>query len=139
MIQFDYSRAISQAGQIETIASEMRTLASGKVSDAMTAIDASWDGNTSTSFLTHCEGTKTEITATAGTLDGLAGQIREAARIIKEAEEAAQKAIDDQLLADQAAAATAGAATGGTTPSSPPSTGGGSSAGGSSSGGGYTR
>jgi uncharacterized protein YukE len=94
IFNFNYSQAIKQAGQIEDVAREMRSLASGKLTTAIDTINASWDGSTSDIFIGHCNETKTQIGTRASDLDALAKRIREVAKILKEAEERARREME---------------------------------------------
>ena len=93
-LNFNFNQAIRQAAQIEAIASEMRSLANGKLTTANATVNASWDGDTSNLFLNHCEETKKQITARATDLDNLARRIREVARILQEAEDRARREME---------------------------------------------
>ena len=78
-MEFDPRKAIQQAAQLEDIAWELRRLAEGDLSDAATAIQSSWDGESASLFLRHCEETRERITARASALDRQAARLREAA------------------------------------------------------------
>ena len=99
-LDFNYSRAISQASQMEDIAREMRSLVTNKLDKTYASINAAWDGECSDSYMSHCWDTSSRLTAKANELDSIASRLRTAARIIKEAEERARR-----LKARKAAAA----------------------------------
>ena len=94
VLDFNYNLAIRQATQIEDIAREMRSAENGKLANAIAAVDASWDGDTSGIFLRHCAETKQQMIAKAGELENLARRIRDVARILKEAEERARRELE---------------------------------------------
>ena len=92
-LDFDYNQAIRQASQIDTIAGEMRTIANRRLTDAISSIDTSWDGDTSVIFLRHCTDTKTRILSKATELESLAQRVRDVARVVRETEERALSEI----------------------------------------------
>ena len=94
ILNFNYDLALRQASQIEGVAGEMRRLASGQMSNAIATIDSSWDGDTSNMFLRHCNETKQQIITRAVELENLAKRIRDVARILRDAEERARRAIE---------------------------------------------
>ena len=93
-LNFNFNLAARQATQIEDIASDMRSLANDKMTNAIATIDASWDGETSNLFIRHCDETKKQIISRASDLDSLARRIREVAKILREAEERARREME---------------------------------------------
>jgi len=94
ILNFNYDLAKRQATQIEGIAGEMRRLANGQMSNAIATIDASWDGDTSTVFIRHCNETKQQLVTRANELENLARRIRDVAKILKEADERAKREFE---------------------------------------------
>lgn len=90
IINFNYSRAISQAGQIEEIAQEMRSLADRDLQNGLEELSACWKGEASNQFVAYCGTTQNDLRAEASKLQDLARRIREIARILREAEERAK-------------------------------------------------
>jgi uncharacterized protein YukE len=92
---FNYDKAIRQAEQIESVAGHMNSLANSTLSSAIGGVKASWEGYTSEIFVRHCEETKGQILEKALDLAHIAERIREAARILREAEENARRQMEE--------------------------------------------
>jgi len=107
IMNFNYNLAISQANQVDTVATDMLNVANRDLQNTLDSIGASWQGESAQQFIGYCTTTQTEIRKKAGELQDLARRIREAARIIKEAEERAREL---QRRREAAAAAAAAAA-----------------------------
>jgi WXG100 family type VII secretion target len=91
-IDFNYSQAISQANQIDTIADDMQSLANSQLQNALETLGGVWKGEASQLFVTYCNGTKGDILTQAQNLHNLASKIRSVAAILKNAEQAAEQA-----------------------------------------------
>jgi glycerol kinase len=100
---FNYDQAVRQAGKIEEIAADMKTLAENKLGPAYEGVDAVWDGEASGAFMGHCHETGRRVLARANELYETARRIREVARILREAEERARREMEE--LSRRAAAA----------------------------------
>lgn len=104
IMNFNYNQAISQAGQIEAVASEMLTVANRQLQNTLDSIGVCWRGETASQFLRSCATTQEDVRAQAKKLQELASRIREVARIIKEAEERALEIQRQQEAAARRAA-----------------------------------
>lgn len=91
IIEFNYNQAISQANQIETVASEMLNVANKQLQTSIDSIGVCWQGDASQQFVKYCSTTQSDIRAEAKKLQDLSKRLREVARIIKEAEERAKE------------------------------------------------
>lgn len=89
ILDFNYRQAISQAKQVDAVASEMLDVANKQLQRTIDSIGACWRGETSQQFLKHCISTQMDIRNQARQLQSLSRRIREVARIIREAEERA--------------------------------------------------
>lgn len=102
IINFNYSAAIGQAAKIDSVATEMQNMAGGLLHGVLDAIRANWRGEAAGLFAGRCESARGEALAQARALREIAENMRSAAKIIKEAEEAA---LARQRRARQAALA----------------------------------
>ena len=91
ILNFNYNRAINQARQIETIASDMKNTADKDMQTAIDSIGACWQGEASRQFIGYCSGVQADIIKQANDLKNIAVSLRSAAKIIKEAEDKAKK------------------------------------------------
>ena len=91
IMNFNYKQAINQASQIETVASDMLGMANKQLQSTMDSIGVCWRGGASQQFLNYCATTQAYIKTQVTNLQNVALQIREVARIIKEAEERAKE------------------------------------------------
>lgn len=104
IMNFNYSRAISQAQQIESAADEISGSAGARLRSSIGAIGQCWQGDLSTRFTVCCKRADVETVTLAADLRTIARRMREVARIIKAAEE---EALARQRRAAAAAAAAA--------------------------------
>jgi WXG100 family type VII secretion target len=93
IMNFNYERALRQAGQMDEAANEMENLANQKLRGAADHIAAVWQGAAATDYLRYCERIRNDIRVKADSLKETAERIRKAARILKEAEE---RALEEQ-------------------------------------------
>ena len=91
ILNFDFALASRQASEVEEIGREMRNLANRRFNDAIAAIDRSWDGETSISFIRHCNDTKSKMLLKASEIENLGKRIRTVARIVKETEDSIRR------------------------------------------------
>jgi len=110
ILNFNYNQAISQANQIDAVATDMLNAANRELQNTLDSIGACWQGEASRQFITYCTATQTEIKSQAKSLQDLARRIREVARIIKEAEDRARELQRKREAEAKAAAAAAPAA-----------------------------
>lgn len=100
IMDFNYNKAISQANQIDNIATDMLNIANKQMQTTIDSIGICWRGDASRQFINYCDSTQGDVRAQAKKLQELARRIREVARIIKAAEERAK-----ELQRQQAASA----------------------------------
>lgn len=100
IMDFNYNKAISQANQIDNIATDMLNIANKQMQTTIDSIGICWRGDASRQFITYCDSTQSDVRTQAKKLQELARRIREVARIIKAAEERAK-----ELQRQQAASA----------------------------------
>ena len=108
ILDFNYSRAINQAKQIDDIANEMLSVASTRLQNSLDSIGACWKGESSQQFIGYCAGVQTDIRNQSRNLQNVARRIRDAAKIIRDAEMRAK-----ELQRKEAAASSSGSGSGG--------------------------
>ena len=99
---FNYTKAMNQASQVDTVANDMLSVANKQMQNTLDSIGACWQGEASRQFIGYCATTQADMRAQASKLQDLAKRIREGARIIRDAEEKAT------ALQSQQAGATGG-------------------------------
>lgn len=88
-INMDFSKANTQASQLETIAKDLETLAKSSLEDCMTAVKTNWTGSSSASYVQKGEKLQESIKQSAKNLRTIAGTIRQIASKTYAAEKAA--------------------------------------------------
>jgi uncharacterized protein YukE len=109
-MNFNYNQAIRQASEIDSIAGDISRAASNQFQSVLDSIGVSWQGATSMQFIGYCSETQDNMKKQASYLHDIAARIRDVAKIIKEAEEAALELMRRQAEAKAAADAAARAA-----------------------------
>ena len=90
-MDFNYTKAIRQANEIDNVASDMLSIADKQMQTALDSIGVCWQGDASYQFIGYCTATQTDIRTQAKKLQDLARRIREVAKIIKDAEDKAKE------------------------------------------------
>ncbi|MBQ4528376.1 MAG: WXG100 family type VII secretion target [Clostridia bacterium] len=88
-IEFDYSRAISQANRLDEIAQRVRNSSASQLENAMSELRAGWEGETAESYILKGMELSEKIEKVAKDLENAADTIRRIARRIRDAERAA--------------------------------------------------
>lgn len=88
-IEIDFSRAISQAQELEEIAKQLSNIARGHVEGAMAMLEASWKGENANAFEKKGKVITADMFDTADDLIKVARNIRTTADIVYRAEKAA--------------------------------------------------
>jgi WXG100 family type VII secretion target len=95
ILSFNYDKAITQASRVDEVAAALRGLANTKVADSISAMRASWSGESADSFLRHCEETKSRMLARASELAEISNRIRNAARALRNAETEVNRKMEE--------------------------------------------
>lgn len=94
-IQMDFAKAKRQAGELETVASNLRNLSGRKLEGVLEELACSWTGDNSVRYIDKGHTLQSNITSTANSLEEVAQAIRDIAEVIYEAEmEAWERAHD---------------------------------------------
>ncbi len=88
-IEMDFSRAISQAQELETLADNLSRMANSGVESALLVLKNSWRGDAGESMELAGKKTTADIYRTADDLMMVAGSIRKTADLVYNAEKAA--------------------------------------------------
>lgn len=89
-IQFNYNKAISQAKELENLASQLESLAKRDVDDTLMAVSRGWSGDSSDLFVGKGRKAQGDMRASAKQLRNLAEGIRIVAKNVRNAEERAR-------------------------------------------------
>ncbi len=90
-IRFNYNQALARAEELETIASEMKSLANKELADSMQNLSTAWQGGSATAFLGKGATLKEKVLKRAKGLEETATTIRNVAKRIYNAEMAAYR------------------------------------------------
>ena len=95
IMNFDYSKAIGQANEVDRIANEMMSISESKLENALESLKNSWSGTSADQFMRYCNRTANDIRNEATKLRDFARRIRRVAKIIEDAEQRAKQAQRD--------------------------------------------
>ncbi|MDD3253298.1 MAG: WXG100 family type VII secretion target [Lachnospiraceae bacterium] len=94
-IRMDFSKAKRQAGELETVAGNLKNLSEKKLEGTLNDLAAHWTGDNSVKYIGKGQQLAGNINKTANALDDVAQAIRDIAEVIYEAEmEAWERAHD---------------------------------------------
>lgn len=88
-IEFDFKRALNQAGQIDTIANNLSRLSRSEFQNTLQNLSVQWKGDNASLYLSKGSRLQGEMDKTAGALHSIAEDIRTIAKRLYEAEMAA--------------------------------------------------
>lgn len=95
-IEIDYQRTLNQADDIEEIATQLNSLATGKYGGSLQNIGANWKGERANQYLTKAGQVKTDLIQSAKELKTLANDIREAAKRVYQKEMESLKIVESR-------------------------------------------
>ncbi|TCL59038.1 WXG100 family type VII secretion target [Kineothrix alysoides] len=90
-IKFDYNKTINQAKELEDIASDMQNSCIKKMNEISGNVEAAWTGNAAKAYVKYIRGVQDDLGKKAKYLKDTAEFLRNAAKRMKEAEEAAKQ------------------------------------------------
>lgn len=85
-IHFNYTKAIQQANQLESIAKNLRKAANNTMENILNDISSAWKSDSTPQYIKKGQKVEGDIRTTAENLDRIAQAIRIIAQRIKEAE-----------------------------------------------------
>lgn len=85
-IHFNYTKAIQQASQLESIAKNLRKAANNTMENILNDISSAWKSDSTPQYIKKGQKVEGDIRTTAENLDRIAQAIRTIAQRIKEAE-----------------------------------------------------
>ena len=91
-IKFNYQQTMQQAQALEQMASDLSGKTKQKLSGVRDNLSAAWTGDSGKSFTKFLSEAESDLDAKAKYLRGVADYLKKAAKMIKEAEEAAEAA-----------------------------------------------
>lgn len=94
-IELDFIRAMQQAEKIESIASNLNSLANAKFNDTLQTLSSNWKGGSAALYLQKGEQLRENINQTAAALRGIAGEIKAEAKRLRQADLAALAMIQE--------------------------------------------
>ena len=100
-INMDFSKANTQAAQLEAIAKDLTTLANSSLEECMTGVKTNWTGSNAGSYVKKGEKLQENIKQSAKNLNTIAGTIRQIAKKTYEAEKAAYELAQQRMYGKQ--------------------------------------
>lgn len=94
-IHFDYRKAISQASDLDDISDDLKYTVVKQLEEIEAGLKRSWEGEASGIFIKKCRELMDKLLLESRSVAETARALREAARILKEAEEEAQRILSD--------------------------------------------
>lgn len=91
-IEFNYSRAIRQAAEIDAVADDIDRLVKNNLHNTQAALSNAWTGEAATLYLQNLQQFGNDAAAESRKLRRIASKIRKTAKIIAEAEQEAKRA-----------------------------------------------
>lgn len=88
-IEMDFSRAVSQSQELETMSKELEEIATERLSDVLRLLSRSWDGDNYELFSDEVSNLVDEVLRTADDLNKVSKNIMSTANIVYTAEKAA--------------------------------------------------
>lgn len=89
-IEFNYAKAMRQAGNLEESANRLKQLAQASMSDTLQQLNANWTGENATAYIQKGRTLQQQISETAAELTRIAENIRTVARRMRDAEQRAR-------------------------------------------------
>ena len=89
-IKFNYQQTVQQAQALEQMASDLSGKTKSKITGVKDNLNAAWTGNSGKAFIKFIGDCETDLDAKAKYLRGVADYLKQAAKKIKEAEDAAK-------------------------------------------------
>lgn len=86
LIWLEYGKAISQANELDRIASEMKNLAEGDFQNCLSSVASNWTGDNSRNYIRKGEKLKGDIDKSARQLQNIAKAIRNIAKRTRNAD-----------------------------------------------------
>lgn len=93
-IQFNYSRAISQARKLEQLADELKNLANSNLESTISNLSSNWSGESAAAFMAKAQKAKEDMLNNATQLYNTASVVRKSAKNIRDAELQALKVVE---------------------------------------------
>ncbi|NLT15701.1 MAG: hypothetical protein GXY05_15345 [Clostridiales bacterium] len=90
-IKFDYNQTISQAKQLEELATDMQNQCVKKMGSVYENVAAAWTGEAAKTYLKYIQGVSDDLSKKAKYLRDVAAFLREAAKKIQAADAAAKQ------------------------------------------------
>lgn len=85
-IEFDYQKAIAQAGELESIAQSLKKVGNDTLESSLNTIKGNWEGENSKAYCTKGNKLKIKIVKTAGDIEKAASTLRTIAKNVYDAE-----------------------------------------------------
>ena len=98
MLDFDYQNAMRQAQRLSDSADELDRRGARRLAEVMEGIRSVWSGTAANQYQMECENTRQEILRCVHELHTLAGFIRDSARAIDAAEQAAKQKFSSNQI-----------------------------------------
>ena len=85
-IYFDYDKAISQANQLDKIASRLESAADKDLEEVLDSVHKAWKSDNAGAYINKGEKVQTDMNKTVRNLRGIANTIRTIAKRVRDAE-----------------------------------------------------
>ena len=85
-IELDYTKAMSQANELESIAEDLNSLANVDMSASLGTIKTAWSGENGDLFSSKAGSLQSQIAANARAVNKIAANIRKTAKSIRDAD-----------------------------------------------------
>ena len=97
-IEFNYTKAMKQVAELESIASELKKVSSSQINDCLKNVKTNWKGDNSDAYVGKGNKLKIKVTKTAGDISKAASTLSTIAANIKAAEMANIAIIQNRTL-----------------------------------------
>ena len=97
-INFNYRKAVADAGKLDEFARELEYLANNRIETVIENLGAAWKGESSTMMLGKCRSEKEKVLEHAAKLRDAASKLRSAANQIRKAEEEAIELLKEKNM-----------------------------------------
>ena len=86
MLVFDFNKAMAQVNELRQIASDMNRMKNSVLAEAISGVQAGWQGQTAQQFLSKCNNLKELIVKEVRNIETVADSLERTAKIIEAAE-----------------------------------------------------